>query len=442
MTEFERRRAAFSKAIGDAVAVFPSAPEAIRSNDSHFPYRPDSDLYYLTGFEEPDCVLVLAPSHPETKSVMFVQPRDRDLEVWNGFRLGVERAAQTLGVDAAYSMKELDERLPKLLDTADTLYYAMANDEKFNRRMADHVRSARFSRRRADKAATNIMDPWTILHEMRVKKSHAEIAGLRRAAEISAAGHLAAMRHARPGMHEYEVEAIVEYVFASRGAQSPAYPTIVAGGNNATVMHYVTNRARIADDALVLIDAGAEVGYYHGDITRTWPMSGSFSKEQRAVYDIVLEAQRQAIALCKPGVKYNTDVNDAAQRVMIEGLRELGLAKGSVEEIIEKGTHKPFLPHRVGHFIGLDVHDVGFYRLGGDWRPLEPGMVVTIEPGLYIGADLDVPARFKGIGVRIEDDVLITDGGHEILGDGLPKLAADIERTIAEGRESKEPLFA
>ncbi|HXM18669.1 MAG TPA: aminopeptidase P N-terminal domain-containing protein [Candidatus Tumulicola sp.] len=441
MTEFERRRAAFSKAIGDAVAVFPAAPGAVRSNDSAYPYRADSDLYYLTGFTEPDCVLVLAPSHPETKSIMFVQQRDRELEVWTGHRLGVEQAQKTLGVDIAYPMTELDERLPKLLDTSDTLYYALGGNERFNRRIVEHVRTARFARRRADKAATSILDPSAVLHEMRVRKSPAEIAGLHRTTEISAAGHLAAMRHSRPGMHEYEVEAIVEYVFTTRGAQA-AYPSIVAGGNNATVLHYDTNRDRIADDALVLIDAGAELDCYCGDITRTWPMSGRFTSEQRAVYDIVLEAQRQALALCRPGVRYNTDVNDAAQRVMIEGLRELGLLKGSHAEILEKGSHKPFLPHRVGHFIGLDTHDVGFYRSGGDWRPLESGMVITIEPGLYIAEDLDVDARFKGIGVRIEDDVLITDGGHEILGDGLPKLAADIERTIAEGRESKEPLFA
>jgi Xaa-Pro aminopeptidase len=442
MTEFERRRAAFSKAIGDAVAVFPAAPGALRSNDSAYPYRPDSDLYYLTSFTEPDCVLVLAPSHPETKSIIFVRPSDRELEVWTGRRLGVEQAQKTLGVDVAYPMTELDERLPKLIDGSDTLYYAIGSDERFNRRIVEHVRTARFARRRADKAATSILDPSAILHEMRVRKSPAEISGLRRAMEISAAGHLAAMRHSRPGMHEYEVEAIVEYVFTTRGAQSPAYPSIVAGGNNATVLHYDTNRDRIADDALVLIDAGAELDCYCGDITRTWPMSGRFTSEQRAVYDIVLEAQRQALALCRPGVRYNTDVNDASQRVMIEGLRELGLLKGSLAEILEKGSHKPFLPHRVGHFIGLDTHDVGYYRSGGDWRPLESGMVVTIEPGMYIAEDLDVDARFKGIGVRIEDDVLITDSGHEILGDGLPKLAADIERTIAEGRESKEPLFA
>jgi Xaa-Pro aminopeptidase len=441
VTEFERRRAAVSKAIGDAVAVFPAAPQAVRSFDSHYPYRPDSDLYYLTGFEEPECVLVLAPSHPETKTVMFVLPKDRDKEIWTGRRLGVERAPKQLGVDAAYSIDELDQRLPKLLDSADRLYYSVGNNERFNRRIVDHVRVAKFARQRSDKAATSVLDPSPILHEMRTKKSPAEIATLRRAVEISAAGHLAAMRSARPGMHEYEIAAIIEYVYNSRGAVR-AYPSIVASGDNANILHYMANRDRIADDALVLIDAGAEVDCYSGDITRTWPMSGRFSSEQRAVYEIVLEAQRRAIELCKPGVKFNTEVNDTAQAVMLDGLRDLGLLKGSNEEILERGAHKPFLPHRIGHFIGLDTHDVGFYRASGDWRPLEPGMVVTIEPGMYIGADLDVDPRFKGIGVRIEDDVLITESGPQILGDGLPKLVADVERTIAQGRESKEPQFA
>ena len=441
MTEFERRRAAFSKAIGDAVAVFPSAPVATRSNDTTYPYQQDADFYYLSGFTEPHSVIVIAPN-ADAKSVIFVQPKNREREIWEGWRMGVERAAQELGFDAAYPIGELDERLPKLLDTADDLYYGLGGGDAFERRIREHVRSARIARRRADRAAINLLDPSAILHEMRIIKSPADIAGLRRAVEISAAGHLAAMRHSRSGMHEYEVQAIVEYTFKSRGAQSLAYESIVAGGANAVVLHYASNRQRVPDNALVLVDAGAQVDYYNGDITRTWPISGAFTPEQRAVYDIVLAAQKAALALCKPGNKLNSDVNDAAQRVMVDGLRELGLVTGSAEAIIESGAHKPFLPHRIGHFLGLDTHDVGWYRSGGDWRPLAPGMVVTIEPGLYIAEDLGADRRLAGIGVRIEDDVLITDSGYEILGDGLPKDAAHIERTIAEGRESKEPLFA
>jgi Xaa-Pro aminopeptidase len=442
MTEFERRRAAFTKSIGDAVAVFPSAPEVIRSNDGHYPYRQDSDFYYLSGFGEPRSVLVLAPNHKETKSILFLRPRDRDREIWEGKRLGIEHAAQALHVDAAYPIDELDKRLPDLLDTSDDLYYGWGGGEDFQRRIRDHVVRARVARRRGDHGAINVLDPSPILHELRVIKSPADIAGMRRAVEISAAGHLAAMRHARPGMHEYEIQAIVDYTFASRGAQANAYPSIVAGGNNTTYLHYTANRDRVPDNALVLVDAGAEVDYYNGDITRTWPISGTFSPEQRAIYDIVLAANVAAIEKCKPGVKYNSVVNDTAQRILIEGLRELGLVKGSDDAVIESGAHKPFLPHRVGHFLGFDTHDVGFYRAEGDWRELKAGMVVTIEPGLYVGDDLDVDKRFKGIGVRIEDDVLITENGREILGDGLPKLAAQIEQTMAQGRESKEPLFA
>jgi len=442
MTQFKQRRDEFMKAIGDAVAVFPAAPEVIRSNDGHYPYRQDSDFYYLTGFAEPGSVLVIAPKHDKTKTIVFVRPRDRDREIWEGKRLGVEAAAAALGVDAAYPIAELEERLPALLDTADNLYYSWGGGRDFLRRIVGHVARGRFGRRRADRGARNILDPDPILHEMRVIKTPADVAGMRRAVGISCEGHLAAMRYSRPGRHEYQVQAIVDYVFARRGAQANAYPTIVASGNNTTYLHYTANRERIADGSLVLIDAGAEVDYFDGDITRTWPISGTFSPEQRAVYDVVLAANKAAIDLCKPGVVYNTTVNDAAQRIMVDGLRELKLVKGSADEVLEAGTHRPFLPHRVGHFLGHDTHDVGFYREKGDWRPLKAGMVLTIEPGLYIGDDLDVDARFKGIGVRIEDDVLITESGHENLSADLPKDAAEIERTIQRGRESKEPLFA
>ncbi len=441
MTEFERRRATFAKSIGDAVAVFPSAPPAVRSNDSEYPYRQDADFYYLTGFTEPHSVLVIAPSHPDTKTVIFVQPRDRDREIWTGRRLGVEAAAAALGVDAAYPIAELDERLPKLLDTADHLYYGFNGGEDFQRRIRDHVLRARVARRRVDRGASNLLDPSDILHEMRAIKSPADVVGMRRAVEVSAAGHLAAMQHARPGMHEYEIQAIVEYAFISRGAQL-AYPSIVAGGANAVCLHYTANRDRVPDKALVLIDAGAEVDYFCGDITRTFPISGTFTPEQRAVYDIVLAAQRAAIAACKPGAKFATDVDGASQRVLVDGLLELGLVKGTHDAVVDSGAHKPFLPHRAGHFLGIDVHDVGRTRANGDWRPMKAGMVVTVEPGLYVPEDVGADKRFAGICVRIEDDVLITERDHEILGDGLPKDAAEIERTIAAGRESKVPLFA
>jgi Xaa-Pro aminopeptidase len=442
MTEFARRRADFVAKIGDAVAVFPSAPEVIRTNDSHYLYRPDTDLYYLTGFQEPESVLVLAPRHATTKSVLFVRLRDKDLETWNGRRAGVEGAVRDYGVDAAFPISELDARLPDLLDSAGSLYYGFDRDDEFNRRIVDQLKRYRVSRRRSDAGPFAVLDPSSILHEMRVFKSAADVEGMRRAVAVTCEGHIAAMRHARPGMHEYEIQAIVEYVYTSRGAVSAAYPSIVAGGANATVLHYTTNRDRIGDNDLVLIDAGAEVDYYCGDITRTWPMSGRFTPEQRAVYEIVLAAQLRCIEHCRPGVPFNTEVNDVATKIITEGLLDLGLLRGSVDENVESGAYKRFYMHRIGHFLGMDTHDVGTSRERGEWRTLQPGMVVTIEPGIYIPDDDDVDARFRGIGVRIEDDVLITASGSDNLAEGTPKTIEDVERSIAEGRESRVPLFA
>ncbi len=440
-SEFARRRAAFVEKMGDAVAVFPSAPHAIRTNDSHYPYRQDTDLYYLTGFEEPESVLVLAPKHATTKSVLFVRPKDKERETWDGYRAGVEGAVRDFAVDAAYPIAELDARLPELLDTAGTLYYAFDRDDAFNHRVVGLVKRYRVSRRRGDAGPLAVLDPSPVLHEMRVIKGAADVEGMRRAVSVSCEGHIAAMRHARPGMHEYEIQAIVEYIFTSRGAQYPAYPSIVASGPNATILHYISNRRRVGDDELVLIDAGAEVDYYCGDITRTWPMSGKFTPEQRAVYEIVLAAQTRCIDLCKPGIIFNDEVNAAATKVITEGLIDLGLVSGSLDEAIEKETYKRFYMHRIGHFLGMDTHDVGSMRAERAWRPLAPGMVVTIEPGIYVPDEDDVDKRFRGIGVRVEDDILITPAGHDNLADGTPKTVEEIERTIAEGRETRSPLL-
>ena len=437
--EHARRRADFASKIGDAVAILPSAPETIRTNDSHYLYRQDTDLHYLTGFDEPQSVLVLAPGHATTKSVLFVRPRDPERETWDGKRAGIEGAVRDFGVDAAYPIAELDARLPELLDTAPTLYYAFDRDDEFNRRIIALLKSYRSSRRRADGGPLAIVDPSTILHEMRVIKTAADVEGMRRAVGITREAHIAAMARSRPGMHEYEIQAILEYVFTSRGAQYPAYPSIVASGANATILHYTTNRHRVKDDDLVLIDAGAEVDFYCADITRTWPISGKFTPEQRAVYEIVLAAQARCIELCKPGVAFNSVVNDAATRTISEGLIDLGLVKGSLDEVIESGSYKRYYMHRIGHFLGMDTHDVGTMRESRDWRPLQPGMVVTIEPGIYVPDEDGVDPRFRGIGVRIEDNILITPNGHDNLADGTPKSIEDVERTIAEGRESRTP---
>lgn len=442
MNEFERRRAEFVKAMGEAVAVFPSAPPQVRSNDGDYPYRQDSDFFYLTGFTEPESVLVLAPRGADAKSIAFVRSRNREREIWEGSRLGVEAAPESLGVDAAYSIDELWERLPKLLQSADALYYPLEHNRPFDDKVLDIVREARAQRRRQDSAPINILDPSRILHEMRTIKTAYDIERLRRAINISVEGHIAAMRHARPGMHEYELQAIAEYVFTSRGAQSAAYPSIVGSGANATCLHYHENRRRIDDGDVVLIDAGAEVDYYCGDITRTFPISGKFSPPQKAVYEIVLAANQRVIDLCKPGAKWNSDIADATVKILVDGLIDIGLMKGSASEIIEKETYKQFYMHRQGHYLGLDVHDVGYYRRNGEWRALEPGMVLTVEPGLYIAPDSDVDERFRGIGVRIEDDVLITASGCENLSASCPKTVEDVERTMADGRAAKEPLPA
>jgi Xaa-Pro aminopeptidase len=442
MNEFARRRADFVSKMGDAIAVFPSAPQKARTNDSHYLYRQDTDLYYLTGFAEPESVLVLAPRHPTTKSVLFVRPRDTERETWDGYRAGVEGATRDYGVDASYPIADLDSRLPDLLDSAGTLYYAFDRDDAFNQRIVDQLKTYRWSRRRSDAGPLAVIDPGSILHEMRLIKSAADIEGMRRAVAVSREGHIAAMRYARPGMFEYEIQAIVEYIFTSRGAQYPAYPSIVASGVNATVLHYTSNRARVKDNDLVLVDAGAEVDLYCGDITRTWPISGKFTAEQRAVYEIVLAAQLRCIELCKPGTSFNEDVNDAAAKIITEGLIDIGLLAGAVDENIESGAYRRFYMHRIGHFLGMDTHDVGSYRESGTWRVLRPGMVVTIEPGIYVPDEDDVDSRFRGIGVRIEDDILITQSGSDNLAAGTPKTIEDVERTIAEGREARVPLLA
>ena len=455
MTEFERRRKNFVEKMGDGVAVFPSAPAAVRSNDTDYEYRQDSDLYFLSGFEEPQSVLVLAPNHPQTKSVLFLRPRDREREIWEGRRVGVENAPREFGIDAAYPIDELEERLPQLLDTSDRLYYAFSRNEEFNARIVRHLKHYHVARRQADRGPVVLTDPSAILHELRVRKSPADVERLKRAVAISREGHTAAMRHSRPGMYEYEIEAILEYTFHRMGAQAAAYPSIVAGGANATILHYTSNRQKIADGALVLVDAGAELDYYCGDITRTWPIGGRFSAEQRAIYEIVLEAQRRALELCRPGSRFSRsrdmngaqqfdprNVHHAATAAIIEGLLALRLLQGSFEENFTQRKYHQFFMHGTGHWLGMDTHDVGYYRLNGDWRALEPGMVITVEPGVYVAEDAQADERFRGIGVRIEDDVLITNDGCEILSAGTPTGISEVERTIAQGRESQQPLIA
>lgn len=414
------------KRIGGGVAIFPSLPTAIRNNDVEHEYRQDTDLYYLTGFEEPHAVAVLAPDNPEHRFVLFVQAKDREREVWTGWRAGEEGAKRDYGADAAFTMDKLDEELPKLVGKAEKIYYRF-NDPLFDERVVAYMRKSQRERQRNGVGPTSVVDPSEVLHEMRLVKTGDDLELLRRAVDISCEGHMAAIRALRPAMYEYEIEAVLRYVFRKNGSPRPGYPPIVASGPNATVLHYTTNDRRIEDGDLLLIDAGTEFGYYTGDITRTYPAGGSFTEAQAAVYQIVLDAQAAAIEAVRPGATF-IEPHDRAVRVLTEGIVRLGLMEGDVEKLIEDGEYKKFYMHRTSHWLGMDVHDAGPYKVGDEWRKLGPGMVLTVEPGLYIAEDVEgVDPRYRGIGVRIEDDVLVTESGNEILSARVPKTIEEIE---------------
>jgi len=416
------------EAIGpDAVAIFPAAPERTRTNDIEYPYRQRSDFHYLTGFPEPGAVCVLQPGHASEEYVLFVRPRDREKETWTGRRAGVEGALAEYGASMAYPIDELDQRLPKAIAERNQLYYAMDRDEVFTRRVVGWLENAQLTRPRTGRGPTGLLDARPPVHEMRLRKQPDELERMRRAIAISAEAHLAAMREARPGDWEYEVEALIDYIFRRNGAVGPAYPSIVAGGANATILHYTTNDRRLAAQELLLIDAGAEYDFYCADITRTFPIGARFEGAQRAIYDLVLAAQLAAIDVVRPGARFD-EPHQRAVRTLVVGLLDLGLLQGTADEIIEKELYKPVYMHRTSHWLGMDVHDVGLYRLGDAPRPLEPGMVLTVEPGLYIADHLaDIDPKWHGIGVRIEDDVLVTPDGNEVLTAAVPKRVDDVE---------------
>lgn len=431
MSSFAQRRARVLERLGDGAMILPAAEHALRNNDTEYEYRQDSDLYYLTGFTEPEAVLVLAPQRTSERVILFLRRRDRALETWTGKRLGVTAAPEALGVDAAYPIEELSERLSEYFVGASRSFARLGANEAFDRLVYAAVAGARARTRRGGIAPSAFVDPGTILHELRLIKDADEIETMRRAAAITRLGHIAGMRATRPGLHEYQLESIIESTYRMNGAQDVAYPSIVAGGENATILHYNTNREALRDGDLVLVDSAAELDLYASDVTRTWPVNGRFSGEQRALYEIVLAAQRAAIAEVRPGLHVRS-AHEAAVRVLTEGLIDLGLIGGNVEDAIAAEAYRPFYMHGTGHWIGLDVHDVGSYLLpdGETRRPLEPGMVITVEPGLYVGPDLDCDVRFKGIGVRIEDDILCGTEGPENLSPGIPKEIDEIEALI------------
>lgn len=427
---YQKRRTLALEAFEGGIAVIPAANEILRNNDTEYPFRQSSDFFYLTGFDEPDAVLVLAPEHPEHRVVIFVRDRDPDMEIWNGRRLGPERAVETLGVDMAFSIGALADVLPDYLRNVDTLYFALGENDRADTVVRNALERARALTRRKGFAPGSIADPSPILHGLRQIKGSEEIDTLRRSAEITGRGHLAAMKATRPGLYEYEIQAILEYEFRRSGAQGLAYESIVASGDNATILHYRGSRDRMADGALLLIDAACELDYYATDVTRTWPVNGTFTPEQRAIYEIVLAAQTAAIEAVRAGEAQRA-FHHAAVRVITEGLIDLGLLHGSVEENIERELYRAFYMHGTGHWLGMDVHDVGRYRDDAD-EPvvLAPGMVTTVEPGIYVGRDAQCDERFKGIGVRIEDDILVTVAGNENLTAAVPKSVREIEALV------------
>lgn len=423
---YAARRARALELIGPGVLVIFSAPQAIRNNDVEHEYRQDSDFYYLTGFDEPESVLVLSTVHPE-RYALFVRPRDPEREVWDGARAGVDGAKSEFGARAAYPIAELAEKLPDWLENAERLFYRIGRDRAADERVLGAIDRTRPRSRRGASYPTEIIDPATVIHELRRLKEPTEIDLMQRAIDITRDAHLAAMALARPGMYEYEVEALLRSEFRRQGAERPAYGPIVGSGPNATVLHYVKNDRKMADGDLLLIDAGSEYGYYAADVTRTFPVSGRFTPPQRAIYDIVLRAQEASIAESKPE-KTLDDVHQASVRAIAEGLVALGIVKGPVDVAISEERYKRYFMHKTSHYLGMDVHDVGRYFVAGKHRPLEPGVVLTVEPGIYISAsDADAPPEYRGIGVRIEDDVLVTPEGRRVLSDSIPKRVADVE---------------
>jgi len=419
------RRARLAQAMQGGVAIIPTAPERIRNRDTHFPYRYDSHFYYLTGFPEPEAVLVIvAGARP--KSLLFCREKSEERETWDGFRFGPQRAQERFGFDEAYPIAELDLKVVELLGDQPALYYPIGADSVWDARAMGWLNAVRAKARAGTAAPERVQDVRAPIDEMRLVKDAHELGVMRRAATISAGAHRRAIRAARPGRFEYELEAELLHEFRRHGAQFPAYWPIVAGGANACVLHYVANDAALHAGDLVLIDAGCELGGYASDITRTFPVSERFSAAQREVYEIVLAAQAAAMEKVKPGNAWN-EPHDAAIHVLARGMLDLKLVAGSLDEVLEKETYKRFYMHRTGHWLGLDVHDAGEYKHAGKWRTLASGMVLTVEPGLYIRAADDVPKALRGIGVRIEDDALVTGTGCEVITAEAPKNVADIE---------------
>ncbi len=424
---YKSRREAFMSKLNNGTAIF------VGANACKHKYRQDSNFYYLTGFKEPGSVLVLAPEHPEHKYVLFVRPRDKNQEIWTGKRAGIEGAKEEYCADSAYPINEIDNVLPKYIENVNNIYYSLGSSDDMDNRIISLLK--RFRGRRYDSCSgpVAIIDPMEIVRDMRSIKDQHEIELIRKAADISCEAHISAMKSAKPGMYEYEIQAIVEYNFLKNGAMFPAYPSIVGSGPNTTCLHYDSNNCVIKDNHLILIDAGAEYEYYAADITRTFPANGKFTALQRDLYNIVLSAQISAIDEIKPGASLDA-FHEKAVQVITDGLINIGLIKEEKDKVIEEKLYNKFYMHNTGHWLGLDVHDVGSRKIGDKVKTFQPGMIVTVEPGLYIAEDMEeVGEEYRGIGIRIEDDILVTEDGNEVLTKKAPKTIEDIELIMAEG---------
>lgn len=424
---YSARRSALLKQLGDGIAVIPTAPERVRNRDSHHPYRFDSYFWYLSGFPEPEAVIVLVGGK-EPCSILFCREKNEEREVWDGFRYGPQTAREAFGFDEAYRFSEFEAKLPELIANRSTLWHALGHDAEWDAKIVVALNAVRAQSRAGKRAPGELHDLREALDRMRLLKDSHEADNMRRAAAIASAGHARAMRACRPGMAEYELEAELGYEFRKRGADGHAYSPIVAGGRNACVLHYIENNKILGEQAMVLVDAGCEVDGYASDITRTFPVNGRFSAVQQDAYEIVLAAQSAALAVIKPGTPFIA-YHDAALRVLVQGMIDLKLLAGSVEQLIESEAYKPYYMHRTGHWLGLDVHDAGEYKTGDDWVNLEAGMALTVEPGLYIRPAADVPEHLHGIGIRIEDDVFVTAEGCEVY-TSAPKTIAEIEEVM------------
>ena len=430
-----RRKALMAEMEPNSIAILPAAPMYIRNRDVEHIYRQDSDFQYLSGFPEPEAVIALIPGREHGEYVLFCRERDPARELWDGLRAGQDGAVAEYGADDAFPIGDIDDILPGLIEGRSRVYYAIGSNQEFDHRLMEWINTIRSKARQGAQPPNEFVALDHLLHDLRLYKSANEVKVMRAAAEISARAHVRAMQASRAGLYEYHLEAELDYEFRKGGAKMPAYGSIVAAGKNACILHYRENDAVLKDGDLVLIDAGCEIDCYASDITRTFPVSGRFSAEQKAIYELVLAANEEAFKHIAPGKHWN-EAHEATVRVITAGLVDLGLLQGDVDDLIASEAYKPFYMHRAGHWLGMDVHDVGDYKVGGEWRVLEPGMAMTVEPGIYIAADnQDVAKKWRGIGVRIEDDVVVTRTGCEILTGGVPKTVAEIEALMSAAAE-------